>query len=83
MILHVNVLFLFIKPNRRELIFFFASGFLVSIPFATFLESLVPSGLFALLLVVVLTPFVEELAKVFPLFYRHGNLNVRLLRWVS
>ena len=44
------------KPNRRELIFF-ATGILVSIPFATFFESLVPAGLSAALLVVVLAPF--------------------------
>jgi hypothetical protein len=48
------------KPNRRELIFFFASGILVSIPFATFFESLVPAGLSAALHVVVLAPFVVE-----------------------
>jgi RsiW-degrading membrane proteinase PrsW (M82 family) len=67
------------KPNRRELIFFFASGILVSIPFATFFESLVPAGLSAALLVVVLAPFVEELAKVFPLFYRHGETERSLV----
>ena len=59
------------KPNRRELIFFFSSGILVSIPFAIFFESLVPVGFSATLLAVVLAPFVEELAKVFPLFYRY------------
>jgi RsiW-degrading membrane proteinase PrsW (M82 family) len=67
------------KPNRRELIFFFASGILVSIPFATFFESLVPAGLSAALLVVFLAPFLEELAKVFPLFYRHGETERSLV----
>jgi RsiW-degrading membrane proteinase PrsW (M82 family) len=67
------------KPNRRELIFFFASGMLVSIPFAIFFESLVPAELPAALLVVVLAPFVEELAKVFPLFYRHGETERSLV----
>jgi RsiW-degrading membrane proteinase PrsW (M82 family) len=61
------------KPSKKELIFFFASGILVSIPFATFFESLYPTQFSAALLVVVLAPFVEELAKVFPLFYRHGE----------
>ncbi len=63
------------KPKRREYIFFFATGILVSIPFASFFESLYPSStaLSAALLVVVLAPFIEELAKVFPLFYRHGE----------
>lgn len=62
------------KPNRRELIFFFASGILVSIPFAAFFESFVPVGGFsAVLLLVVFAPPIEELSKVFPLFYRHGE----------
>jgi RsiW-degrading membrane proteinase PrsW (M82 family) len=67
------------KPNRKELIFFFASGILVSIPFAIFFESLVPVGLSAALLVVVVAPIVEELAKVFPLFYRHGETERSLV----
>ena len=61
------------KPSNRELAFFFASGILVSIPFAAFFESLFPAGLSAAFLIVVLAPFIEELAKVFPLFYRHGE----------
>jgi len=61
------------KPSKRELAFFFASGILVSIPFAAFFESLVPTGFSALFLIVVAAPFIEELAKVFPLFYRHGE----------
>ncbi|MGD6806431.1 MAG: hypothetical protein ACQCN4_05680 [Candidatus Bathyarchaeia archaeon] len=59
------------KPNLREYVFFFASGIVVSIPFAVFYETLFPAS--AWLLVVVLAPFIEELAKVFPLFYRHGE----------
>ncbi len=63
------------KPKLREYIFFFASGILVSIPFASFFESLYPAStaLAAAVLVIVLAPFIEELAKVFPLFYRHGE----------
>jgi RsiW-degrading membrane proteinase PrsW (M82 family) len=61
------------KPSNRELAFFFASGILVSIPFAAFFESLFPAGLSASFLIVVLAPFIEEVAKVFPLFYRHGE----------
>lgn len=62
------------KPSRKEYIFFFATGIVVSIPFAAFFEALFPStALSALLLVVVGAPFIEELAKVFPLFYRHGE----------
>ena len=60
------------RPNWKELTFFFASGILVSIPFALFFSQLyvyVPAALS----VIVLAPFIEELAKVFPLFYRHGE----------
>lgn len=59
------------KPSRRELIFFFISGILVSVPMAIFFESLIVVP--AVVTVVVLAPFIEELAKVFPLFYRHGE----------
>lgn len=61
------------KPSLKELAFFFASGILVSIPFAYFFENLVPAELSAALFVILLAPFIEELAKVFPLFYRHGE----------
>jgi len=67
------------KPSRQELIFFFASGFLVSIPFASFFESLYPLQFSVALFIVVLAPFVEELAKVFPLFYRHGETERSLV----
>ena len=67
------------KPSRKELAFFFASGILVSIPFAYFFENLVPAAFSAAILVVVLAPFIEELAKVFPLFYRHGETERSLV----
>ena len=53
----------------------------MSIPFASFFEGLAPSStvLSAALLVVVLAPFIEELAKVFPLFYRHGETQRSLV----
>jgi RsiW-degrading membrane proteinase PrsW (M82 family) len=60
------------KPSLKELAFFFSSGILVSIPFALFFSqfyTLFPAAL----AVVILAPFIEELAKVFPLFYRHGE----------
>lgn len=47
--------------------------------YAIFFESLIPEGLSAALFVVVLAPFVEELAKVFPLFYRHGETERSLV----
>jgi RsiW-degrading membrane proteinase PrsW (M82 family) len=60
------------KPSLRELAFFFSSGILVSIPFTLFFAQLytfLPSAI----AIVILAPFIEELAKVFPLFYRHGE----------
>jgi RsiW-degrading membrane proteinase PrsW (M82 family) len=60
------------KPSLRELVFFFSSGILVSIPFALFFSqfyTFLPSAL----TVIILAPFIEEIAKVFPLFYRHGE----------
>jgi RsiW-degrading membrane proteinase PrsW (M82 family) len=59
-------------PSLKEYAFFLLSGIVVSIPFALFFEQLsevVP----AILSLVILAPFIEELAKVFPLFYRHGE----------
>jgi RsiW-degrading membrane proteinase PrsW (M82 family) len=61
------------KPSRKELVFFFVSGILVSIPIASFFEGFYPTQFSAALYFVVFAPFVEELAKVFPLFYRHGE----------
>ena len=66
------------KPSLKELIFFFASGVLVSIPFALFFSQFYP--LFpSALAVIILAPFVEEIAKVFPLFYRHGETERSLV----
>jgi RsiW-degrading membrane proteinase PrsW (M82 family) len=60
------------KPSNRELTFFFVSGILVSVPMALFFSNFYPF-LPVLLSTVLLAPFIEELAKVFPLFYRHGE----------
>ncbi|MCW4000242.1 MAG: PrsW family intramembrane metalloprotease [Candidatus Bathyarchaeota archaeon] len=59
------------KPSLREYAFFFITGIVVSIPFAAFFESIYPFSM--ALLIVVVAPFIEELAKVYPLFYRHGE----------
>ncbi|MGA3290543.1 MAG: PrsW family glutamic-type intramembrane protease [Candidatus Bathyarchaeia archaeon] len=66
------------KPSLRELIFFFSSGILVSIPFALFFSNFYPFFPGALAVILV-APFVEELAKVFPLFYRHGETERSLV----
>lgn len=60
------------KPSNRELVFFFITGVVVSVPMAFFFENLT-AYLPAIISVAVLAPFIEELAKVFPLFYRHGE----------
>ena len=60
------------KPSYKELSFFFASGVLVSIPFTLFFAQLYPFFP-AALTVIVFAPIIEELAEVFPLFYRHGE----------
>ena len=60
------------KPSLKELAFFFISGIVVSIPFALFFEQL-SSFVSVFVSIVLLAPFIEELAKVFPLFYRHGE----------
>ncbi|MCW4004269.1 MAG: PrsW family glutamic-type intramembrane protease [Candidatus Bathyarchaeota archaeon] len=60
------------KPGIKELIFFFSSGILVSIPF-TFFFSQIYVYFPAFISIVIFAPLIEELAKVFPLFYRHGE----------
>ena len=60
------------RPSLKELAFFFSSGFLVSVPFTLFfsnLYSILPEAL----AIILFAPLIEELAKVFPLFYRHGE----------
>jgi RsiW-degrading membrane proteinase PrsW (M82 family) len=60
------------NPSSNELVFFFISGIVVSIPFALFFEQL-SSVVPKILSIALLAPFIEELAKIFPLFYRHGE----------
>ncbi len=60
------------KPSLKELIFFLISGIVISFPFALFFEQL-SSFVPAIISLVVMAPLIEELAKVFPLFYRHGE----------
>ena len=60
------------KPNYKELAFFFSSGILVSIPFTLFFSQFYPFFPEALT-IIIFAPFIEEIAKVFPLFYRHGE----------
>ena len=68
------------KPDLKEKIFFLLAGLFVSVPFTIFFSDFSNSLcdfmpiLFAQLCsVVLLAPFIEEFAKVFPLLYRHGE----------
>jgi hypothetical protein len=70
----------FHRPGIRELFFFFASGVIASVPLALFFESgadfltiSLPEFYAVMLSLVVFAPFIEEFAKAYPLFYRHGE----------
>jgi len=68
------------RPGTREMLFFCLSGIIVSIP-VTLYFSVFSSHLFLFLPVlytaigtsIIFPPFIEEFAKVYPLFYRHGE----------
>lgn len=74
---------LIIKPHRpdlKEKLFFLLSGIIVSIPitllFGTFTRNflgVLPSFFASLISIIIFTPFIEEFAKAYPLFYRHGE----------
>jgi RsiW-degrading membrane proteinase PrsW (M82 family) len=68
------------KPNINEMLFFFASGAIISVPLTLFVDQLADNLLIGLtpfyatlISVAVFAPFIEEFSKAFPLFYRHGE----------
>ena len=71
------------KPHQlglREELFFFASGVIISIPLSIFAEtyasqlcSMLPMLFAGICSIALLTPFIEEFAKAYPLLYRHGE----------
>lgn len=68
------------NPDAKEQFFFFLSGIIISIPMSLFFEifgnSIAPftSQIFtALWATALIAPLVEEFAKAYPLFYRHGE----------
>ncbi len=68
------------KPDVKEKIFFLISGLLVSVPFTLFFSNYADSFCVVLPMfyaevcsAVIVAPFIEEFAKVFPLYYRHGE----------
>ena len=68
------------KPTLKEKIFFLLAGLLVSVPFTVFFSDFsnslcdfMPFLYAQFCSIVLLAPFIEEFAKVFPLLYRHGE----------
>lgn len=70
------------KPDLREKLFFLISGMIISVPltlyigsFTDFLCAISPVSLFyaSICTTAIFTPLVEEFAKAYPLFYRHGE----------
>jgi len=75
-----NIIIQLHKPETKELFFFFLSGAIVSVPltlyagiFSNHLCVLVPIFYSVVCSTNILVPFIEEFAKAFPLFYRHGE----------
>jgi RsiW-degrading membrane proteinase PrsW (M82 family) len=71
------------KPSLKEKLFFFSSGIIVSVPMASFFESLfvlpIAPSLVSVLTIVVFAPLIEEFAKAYPLFYRHGETKKSIM----
>lgn len=68
------------KPDVDEKLFFFLCGVITSVPLTLFVAQFADSFLTGLepfyatlISTAVFTPFIEEFAKAFPLFYRHGE----------
>ena len=68
------------RPKLREKLFFFTSGIITSVPLTlfvgTFTDSLcvvLPIFYATFCSAVIFAPFLEEFAKAYPLFYRHGE----------
>jgi RsiW-degrading membrane proteinase PrsW (M82 family) len=76
----------FHRPGLREKLFFLVSGMIMSIPFTLFVERLSAYFLSIRLLefyaatfsTAIIAPVVEEFAKAYPLFYRHGETEKSL-----
>lgn len=68
------------KPDEKEKLFFLISGIIISVPFTLFIGTLtdplcaiLPRFFAALCSIALITPFIEEYAKAYPMFYRHGE----------
>lgn len=69
-------------PDLREKVFFVVSGMIISVPLTLYLGSFTdylcavsPFSLFFVTVctTAIFTPLIEEFAKAYPLFYRHGE----------
>ena len=68
------------KPDASEMIFFFLCGVIISVPLTLFIYQYTDTLLVglnsftaALISRTLFAPFIEEFAKAYPLFYRHGE----------
>jgi RsiW-degrading membrane proteinase PrsW (M82 family) len=68
------------KPDASEIVFFFLCGVVISIPLTLFIyqySDILLVGLDPFIATFIATtifaPFIEEFAKAYPLFYRHGE----------
>jgi hypothetical protein len=74
------------KPNTNEYLFYFLSGVIISIPFTVFYETYADQFCFMLPVLaaqlcstVIFAPLIEEFAKAYVLFYRHGETQRTLV----
>lgn len=75
------------RPSVREKLTFLFAGIISSAPFPLVVDSVISFYLFlnwpyyqsVFILTVIAAPIVEELAKIYPLFYRHGETKKSLL----
>ncbi len=68
------------KPDLEEKLFFLIAGMLASVPLTLFIDQFtspllngLPAISASLVSAIFFAPFIEEFAKAFPLFYRHGE----------
>lgn len=68
------------KPDLREKLFFLLSGFIISVPLTLYIGlftdnlcTVLPRLYAEFCAVSIFAPFIEEFAKAYPLFYRHGE----------
>ena len=68
------------KPDASEMLFFFLCGVVISVPLTLFIyqySNTLLAGLdpfiAAFIARAIFSPFIEEFAKAYPLFYRHGE----------